>query len=97
MDSKNRRRNSTRSRPRLARGHRRPPDLSGVLLALRNAQALVTVAHAVMASGKAYGPEESVLRLGVDALRKVYKWLDETDVQLTRFHNRNISTSRGAV
>lgn len=81
--------------------YRRPtnrlPDLSDILLAVRDAQALVTVAHAVLVRGNAYGPEENVLRMGVEALRVVYRRLEESDLQLARFHKKNVSALRGAL
>jgi hypothetical protein len=72
------------------------PDLSDILDALRDAQALVSTAHAVVVRGDHYGPEERVLRMGVDALQAVYRRLDEADLELARFHKKAARAARGA-
>jgi hypothetical protein len=72
------------------------PDLSAILFAFRDAQALMTVAHAVVVRSYHYGPEERVLRMGVDALQAVYRQLEEADLQLARFQKKNARALRGA-
>lgn len=72
------------------------PDLSSIVDALRDAQALVSVAHAAVVRGNHYGLEERVLRLGVATLADVYHRLDEADVHLAEFLEKNGLGSRGA-
>jgi hypothetical protein len=71
------------------------PDLTEILHAFNNAFSLVAVAHRVIAEGDDYGPEEYVLRMGVNALDAVYKRLDEADLQITRFRDKNASARGG--
>ncbi len=61
------------------------PDLSDIVFAFSDAQALVTVAHIALAERNNYGPEENVLRQGVAALDRISARLDEADMQLGRF------------
>lgn len=63
-----------------------PPDLTIIFSAFCDAQALVAVAHKVMVNANyGYGPEESVLRQGVDALDRVSDQLEDAERQLARF------------
>src|SRR5262249_43935328 len=61
------------------------PDLSNIVLAFYDAQALVAVAHTALAERDDYGPEESVLRQGVEALDRISERLEEADGQFDRF------------
>lgn len=45
--------------------------------------ALVTTAHEVITQSSAYGPEETVLRLGVEALSRIYDQLDRANIELS--------------
>ena len=71
------------------------PDLTEILHAFVDALALVTVAHRSIAEGD-YGPEEYVLRMGVQALDAVYNRFDRAELQITRFREKNAGTARGA-
>jgi hypothetical protein len=71
------------------------PDLTAIFYAFCDARALVTVAHAVIVESDDYGPEESVLRLGVEALNSVSDQLDEAEMQLDRFRTKNASAQGG--
>ena len=86
----------SKSTARSTKAGNRLPDLTEILHAFIDALALVTVAHRVIAGGDDYGPEEYVLRMGVSALHAVYKRLDEADVQITHFRDKNASIARGA-
>jgi hypothetical protein len=65
------------------------PDIGAIVFAFADAQALVTVAHKLIVDGDNYGPEEGVLRLGVEALDRISNQLDEAEMQLGRFRRRN--------
>ena len=72
------------------------PDLTETLHAFVEALALVTVAHRVIAESDGHGPEEYVLRMGVNALDAVYNRLDEAAIQITHFRDKKAGASRGA-
>jgi hypothetical protein len=82
--------------PRRLRPGKKLPDLATILYALFEARALISVAHKAILQGDDYGPEESVLRMGVAALASVYDRFDSATVQIARFQHRNAKTSRGA-
>jgi hypothetical protein len=73
------------------------PDLHAILDAFSDAQALVAVAHIAMEANDQYGPEEHVLRLGVEALDLVYDQIDRAGMQLARFIKTvTVKGTRGA-
>jgi hypothetical protein len=57
------------------------PDLAPILHAFSDALALVSCAYVAMSRRNDYGDEEPVLRMGRDALLKVYNALDAADLQ----------------
>ena len=74
-----RRRKSTQRQ----RAGRPAPDLAAILDALFDAQSLITVAHKVIVDGDVpYGPEEFVLRQGVEALKRVNDDLEQAVLAL---------------
>jgi len=83
---------------RLAGRRRRklqPPDLTAILDSFSDAAALVSVAAKVVASSSYSGPESSVLRLGVEALNKVYDQLDAADTALHHFLKKHAVAKGG--
>jgi hypothetical protein len=60
-----------------------PPDLSQIVYAFWDAHAFVWTAHQVMKEGHC-GPEEAVLRQGVETLKKLCEQLDSIESELSR-------------
>lgn len=60
----------------------KPPDLAAILHAFSEALALVSCAYIAVSRRNDYADEEPVLRMGRDALLKVYNDLDAADLQL---------------
>lgn len=58
------------------------PDLATILHAFSEALALVTCVYIAISRRHDYADEEPVLRMGRDALLKVYNDLDAADLQL---------------
>ena len=56
----------------------------------------MTVAHMVIVEGDGYGPEESVLRVGVEALDRVSDQLEEAEMQLGRLRSKKASAEGAA-
>jgi hypothetical protein len=83
---------SAKARPRRTRSSESLPDLSNVVDAFHDAQALVLVAHMAVADNTHYGPEENVLRQGVEALDRVSDQFDEADMQLGRLRRKHEKT-----
>jgi len=77
---------SLQHKPR--RGRAKLPDLSSILVALLDGLSLVRTAHAALRHADAYGPEEATLRIGVEALGRVYSDLDGIETQFHRCRER---------
>ena len=86
-------RKPARRKPAPKAPHRRQatalPDLTAILEALFDANALVSVARASLAASDSGDLEETVLQMGVDALRSVYEQLDVAAGELSRFQEKN--------
>jgi hypothetical protein len=61
------------------------PELEPIVDAFCDAIALVLTAHAVIVEGRHYGPEESALRQGCEALVRSRDQLEQAAGQLRRF------------
>lgn len=81
----------TAARPKRAKRtpSKSAPDLSPIIDTLSDAYGLVWTANQVITQGVHYGPEQGVLRQGVEALERVLKQLDEAALQLAQFHKAN--------
>ena len=73
------------------------PTCTNEYVPLRIVVALVSVASKVIGNSSYAGPEASVLRLGVDALEKVFEQLDEADSALGRFLEKKADAKGGEV
>lgn len=58
------------------------PDLHAILCAFAEACAMIEVAQAAVSQNTRSGPEAVVLRIGVEALSRVYNDLDRAIVRL---------------
>ena len=61
------------------------PELSPIIHALWDAISMVACAHAAMLHADRWSPEEVVLRLGIDALKRVHDDLDGAETRLQGF------------
>ena len=77
-----------RSRHKTLRRGAKLPDLTPVLRAFLDGLSLVRTAHAALRQADSYGPEETTLRMGVEALRRVYSDLDGIETQLHQYRER---------
>jgi hypothetical protein len=60
-----------------------------------DASALIAVSLTAVIENSRSGPESIVLRLGVEALDRVYDQLDEATWQLARFHKKHVRVIGG--
>jgi hypothetical protein len=58
------------------------PDLDAILGAFAEAHAMIAVSLMAVTNNEASGPESVTLRLGVEALDKVYNQLDKAIIEL---------------
>lgn len=65
------------------------PDLERIIDDFADALAVVEVSEAAVARNDQSGPESITLRVGVEALNRVYDSLDKADVQLTRWREKH--------
>jgi len=70
-----------RAAPKSKTKRAEPPDLPSILHAYSEALALVSCAYVAISRRDDYGDEEPVLRMGRDALLKVYNDLDAAELQ----------------
>jgi hypothetical protein len=87
------RHNQPRKTPRRRPAGGKLPDLQPFLNAFLDGLALVRAAHAAACRADQWGPIETTLRVGIEALERVYVDLDGAETSLHHFRGRRGSKS----